>query len=71
MEITISGDYASRETYAGNGGSNGLFLAVKGCAAGIRFRDVSEAYEIAGAILTGLYTEIEDWKSSLGGAPHA
>jgi hypothetical protein len=40
-------------------GSDGLFLTVNGCPAAIRFENAAEAYEIAGAILAGLHTEIE------------
>jgi hypothetical protein len=64
VEITIhSGQGIPRHlpesTYAGNAGSDGLFLRVRGCPADFRFDSAAEAYEIAGAILAGLHQEIQ------------
>ena len=59
MKIVIhAGQHVPEKTYAGNGGSDGLFLTVKGCPASFRFDSAAEAYEIAGAILAGLHQEI-------------
>jgi hypothetical protein len=59
VKIVVQGSHMPNTTCAGNAGSDGLFLTVNGCPAAIRFENAAEAYEIAGAILAGLHTEIE------------
>lgn len=53
-----------RHTYAGNGGSDGLFLSVANCPVSFLFDNAAEAFEIASAILGGLHPEIQRWFNS-------
>ena len=70
MKIVIYPEqHVPSKTYAGNGGSNGLFLTVRGCPASFCFDSAAEAYEIAGAILAGLHKEIRETQVSPGQEP--